>query len=101
MRSQRGLGIVTQTSLLRVFDPIEMYSIIEGLQRTLHQIGDGSSSASNLQAASKTEDLITDLLFDIEVKLLRLLDEGGVERQQRLVQGALKSLQQVQTRLGS
>ena len=32
------LGIVTQTSLLRVFDPIEMYSVIKTLQRTIYQL---------------------------------------------------------------
>ena len=30
-----GLGIVTQTSLLQVFDPIEMYGVIETLQDSL------------------------------------------------------------------
>jgi CBS domain-containing protein len=35
----RNLGIVTQTSILRVFDPIEMHGIIETLQRTLQQLG--------------------------------------------------------------
>lgn len=34
----RGLGIVTQTSLLRVFDPMEMYGVIENLQQTLQQL---------------------------------------------------------------
>ncbi|MEO0375561.1 MAG: CBS domain-containing protein [Cyanobacteria bacterium P01_A01_bin.17] len=34
----QGLGIVTQTSLLKVFDPMEMYSIIETLQRTVQQL---------------------------------------------------------------
>lgn len=34
----RGLGILTQTSLLRVFDPIEMYGVIETLQRTVKQL---------------------------------------------------------------
>ncbi|MGF1522880.1 MAG: CBS domain-containing protein [Leptolyngbyaceae cyanobacterium] len=34
----RGLGIVTQTSLLRVFDPMEMYGVIENLQQTIHQL---------------------------------------------------------------
>jgi CBS domain-containing protein len=34
----RGLGIVTQTSLLRIFDPMEMYGIIETLQRTVQQL---------------------------------------------------------------
>ncbi|MEO1208684.1 MAG: CBS domain-containing protein [Cyanobacteria bacterium J06638_20] len=34
----RGLGIVTQTSVLRVFDPMEMYGVIENLQQTLQQL---------------------------------------------------------------
>lgn len=34
----RGLGLITQTSLLRVFDPIEMYGVIETLQRTVKQL---------------------------------------------------------------
>ncbi|MGA7933492.1 MAG: CBS domain-containing protein [Kovacikia sp.] len=35
----QSLGIVTQTSILRVFDPIEMHGVIETLQRTLQQLG--------------------------------------------------------------
>ncbi|MFM2311537.1 MAG: hypothetical protein RLZZ04_813 [Cyanobacteriota bacterium] len=35
----KNLGIVTQTSLLRVFDPIEMHVVIETLQQTLKQLG--------------------------------------------------------------
>jgi CBS domain-containing protein len=34
-----SLGIVTQTSILRVFDPIEMHDVIETLQRTIQQLG--------------------------------------------------------------
>ena len=34
----RDLGIITQTSLLRVFDPMEMYGVIETLQRTVQQL---------------------------------------------------------------
>ena len=34
----RGLGIVTQTSLLRVFDPIEMYGVTETLQRRMEEL---------------------------------------------------------------
>ena len=33
------LGIVTQTSILRVFDPIEMHNVIETLQHTIQQLG--------------------------------------------------------------
>ena len=34
----RGLGIVTQTSMLRIFDPVEMYGVIETLQSTVQQL---------------------------------------------------------------
>jgi CBS domain-containing protein len=34
----RGLGIVTQSSLLKVFDPIEMYGVIENLRQTIQQL---------------------------------------------------------------
>jgi signal-transduction protein with cAMP-binding, CBS, and nucleotidyltransferase domain len=34
----QGLGLVTQSSLLKVFDPIEMYGVIENLQQTIQQL---------------------------------------------------------------
>lgn len=34
----QNLGIVTQTSLLKVFDPLEMYGIIETLQQTIQEL---------------------------------------------------------------
>jgi len=34
----RGLGIITQTSLLKIFDPIEMHNVIESLQNTVNQL---------------------------------------------------------------
>ena len=34
----KGLGIVTQTSLLKIFDPMEMYGVIESLQNTVQQL---------------------------------------------------------------
>ncbi|NEQ52622.1 MAG: CBS domain-containing protein [Leptolyngbya sp. SIO3F4] len=97
-----GLGIVTQTSLLRVFDPIEMYGIIESMQQTLDQIGDKSNLSQDWVPASKQQDQVTDLLFDIETKLLSLSNEDNpsTEERQKLVQGALRSLQQVQATLG-
>lgn len=42
----QGLGIVTQTSLLRVFDPMEMYGVIENLQQTIQQL-EAERSPSN------------------------------------------------------
>ncbi|MDJ0574478.1 MAG: CBS domain-containing protein [Xenococcaceae cyanobacterium MO_234.B1] len=34
----QGLGIITQTSLLRIFDPMEMYGVINTLQRTVQEL---------------------------------------------------------------
>jgi CBS domain-containing protein len=34
----QDLGIVTQTSLLRVFDPVEMYGVIQNLEETIRQL---------------------------------------------------------------
>ena len=34
----KGLGIITQTSILRIFDPMEMYGVIETLQSTVQQL---------------------------------------------------------------
>ncbi len=98
-----GLGIVTQTSLLKVFDPIEMYGIIESMQQTLNQIGDGSPTPATSQKPTPVTDRVTDLLFDIETKLLGLSNEGSptTEKHQQLVRGALKSLQQVQAIVSS
>lgn len=47
----RGLGIITQTSLLKIFDPMEMYSVIESLQRTVLQLEN-----ENRQLRKKTKD---------------------------------------------
>ena len=34
----QGLGIITQTSLLKIFDPMEMYGAMEALQHTVQQL---------------------------------------------------------------
>lgn len=44
----KQVGLVTQTSLLKVFDPIEMYGVIEALQRSLQQ--------QNIQPVPRDED---------------------------------------------
>ncbi|MEB3310480.1 MAG: CBS domain-containing protein [Snowella sp.] len=58
----QGLGIVTQTSLLRIFDPMEMYGVIENLQRTIQQLETERSLAQpstqkSLSAQSSSPDL--------------------------------------------
>jgi CBS domain-containing protein len=49
----RELGIVTQTSVLRIFNPMEMYGIIEILQQTVQQLE--VEKAERLK--SETEDV--------------------------------------------
>ena len=50
----QGLGIVTQTSLLRVFDPMEMYGVIENLQQTIHQM---EAKQTNLPSPTSSQPL--------------------------------------------
>ncbi|MEO1395273.1 MAG: CBS domain-containing protein [Cyanobacteria bacterium J06634_5] len=45
----KGIGIITQTSLLRVFDPIEMCSIIDSLQQTVKQLSVKTGSGNSAQ----------------------------------------------------
>ena len=45
----QGLGIITETDLLRVFDPIEMYGTIEILQRTIEQLKREQAELSQCQ----------------------------------------------------
>ena len=70
------LGIVTQTSLLRVFDPIEMYGIIETLQRTVHQL---AGNSANLLTPG-----LLDQSFESQVELSAPL--GGSDRLPALAQ---------------
>ena len=43
----KGLGIITQTSLLKIFDPMEMYTVIESLQRTIKKLEQENRKLSN------------------------------------------------------
>ena len=51
----KGLGIVTQTSLLRVFDPMEMYGVIENLQQTIQQMESQQSQQESSSSFRGTE----------------------------------------------
>lgn len=57
----QNMGIVTQTSLLRVFDPMEMYGIIENLQQTIQHLKaeKGQSAEFSGAAANSAKDMPT------------------------------------------
>lgn len=48
----QGLGLLTETDLLRVFDPIEMYGMIQILQRTIEEIKQEQPLPSNRNSKS-------------------------------------------------
>jgi CBS domain-containing protein len=54
-----GLGIVTQTSLLRVFDPIEMHGVIETLQHSLEAQGVAAAQRFDLPEQNATASPLT------------------------------------------
>ncbi len=53
----QGLGLLTETDLLRVFDPIEMYGMIQILQRTIEQLKVEQPLAANSERESLTPGL--------------------------------------------
>ena len=59
----QGMGIVTQTSLLKVFDPMEMYGVIDSLQRTIKHLTINQSKAVMPESSDSIElsDSVTPL----------------------------------------
>ncbi len=124
----QGLGIVTQTSLLRVFDPMEMYGVIENLQQTIQQLkaerslSNSSSQLDPLLTQPNSEDslsqqtlapLHTEIVGDRKF-LLTLLDKAYkdvrymlsnldlvAEQRQSLLQSVLEMLEQLGREISS
>ena len=49
------LGIVTQTSLLRIFDPMEMYGVVETLQQTIAELESEKVQHLDKQSVGKVD----------------------------------------------
>jgi CBS domain-containing protein len=108
----KKLGIVTQTSILRVFDPIEMHNVIETLQRTIQQLGldleqvlaNSVDHDTHLPAAfCSLAELpnFKDVLKGLQVQIEHLVEhpELSAETRQRVLRSALSDLQQAQQSL--
>ncbi|WP_404788500.1 CBS domain-containing protein [Altericista sp. CCNU0014] len=108
------LGIVTQTSILRVFDPIEMHDVIETLQRTIQQLGldldkvlaNAIDHDTHLSAsiAVPEPDAIPNLktflnTFQLQIKHLVDRPELTADARQAVLQTILSELQQFQNLL--
>lgn len=100
----RDIGIITQTSLLRVFDPIEMYGIIDSLQQTVRELKE-ETAASSRKSQLHTTPSETELNQESSI---RTLLSQAVERvkmasqhaqvslyEQRSLQQAIQLIQQV------
>jgi len=124
----QGLGIVTQTSLLRIFDPMEMYGVIENLQQTIQQLESERlvsrpfsqldpwltqpSSADSLR--QRTRPPFYQGISDAQKSLLTLLDKAYqdvkymfnrldivVEQRQSLLQSVLETLEELRREISS
>ncbi|MBI4781208.1 MAG: CBS domain-containing protein [Oscillatoriophycideae cyanobacterium NC_groundwater_1537_Pr4_S-0.65um_50_18] len=108
------LGIVTQTSILRVFDPIEMHDVIETLQRTIQQLGldldkvltKAIDHDTHLTDALQTSDEseipnIKTYLDTLQTQIEHLCHhpELPVDTRQATLQGILSDIQQFQSLL--
>jgi CBS domain-containing protein len=98
----QNLGIVTQTSLLRVFDPMEMYGVIENLQQTIQQlmaerVQRSSSSSSNLMYPELDFNLFLSLVENNNEKVKSMLTNGNlsVGQRQRIFHSIIKQLEQI------
>ncbi|MCU0566662.1 MAG: CBS domain-containing protein [Oculatellaceae cyanobacterium Prado106] len=105
----QGLGIVTQTSLLRIFDPIEMYRMIENLQQTVAETtaqqpaSESPFSAPSPDAAPalplhfQTESIppANSQLPQVHRKIHHLLHHPdlAVEQRQAMLQSVLETLE--------
>ena len=125
----QGLGIVTQTSLLKVFDPMEMYGVIENLQQTIDQMAlkqttqlpsiapvqvqpelvplstqaalAPPASPTSMDATERDRDVLRTLLDQIHGTVTHLLaqDELSVAAQQGQLRSILEILAQLQGHL--
>jgi signal-transduction protein with cAMP-binding, CBS, and nucleotidyltransferase domain len=99
----QNLGIVTQTSLLRVFDPMEMYGVIENLQQTIQQL-----MAERLQSnllTSSVDLIYPELDFNLFLSLVENINENVknllededllVDKRQAIFHSIIKQLEQI------
>jgi CBS domain-containing protein len=92
----QGLGIVTQTNLLRVFDPIETHGVIESFQRTIKQLEaeleqslqqlesqiEAEANLPVVEAAPNQSQRLQSQLSDID-QAMQQIDRAGMTVEQR------------------
>ncbi|MEM7579630.1 MAG: CBS domain-containing protein [Cyanobacteria bacterium P01_A01_bin.80] len=100
------LGIVTQTSVLRIFDPLEMYGVVETLQQTIVQLENEKTEYLNKQSitgkASINKNTITSenidkLLSSVQNSMEHLINHPNlpVDIRQMYLNSALTDIQNI------
>lgn len=101
------LGIVTQTSLLRIFDPVEMYGVVQTLQRTVEKLANKTASVE-LPCVHRSHPLRSDFpdslrlcLSTLQTHLEELRDRPQMppQQQQAILIQALEHLDCLKTLL--
>lgn len=85
------LGLVTQTSLLRIFDPLEMYRVIESMQRTLAQIKAEKAEYFSNQTNS-TEPHIQPDSYSNEIKKQHIVSEENLDKLISSLENSIENL---------
>jgi CBS domain-containing protein len=98
----QNLGIVTQTSLLRVFDPMEMYGVIENLQQTIQQlmaerVQRNPSTSKDLMNPELDFDLFLSLVENTNEKVRSMLtnENLSLDQRQTIFHSIIKQLEQI------
>ena len=106
-----GLGIITQTSLLRVFDPMEMYGVIETLQNTVQELkGEKESDSVEEKVLEEKQIMIPQkidslssksqldlLLVNLEEKLNNIINDPQMlpEKREQLLNLGIADLKKI------
>lgn len=99
----QGLGLLTETDLLRVFDPVEMYGMIQILQRTIEQLKQEQPLPSNPEEANNTDSSthpsreLQDLISTIQVCIESIAQQPDMspDLRQTKLNSALADVQRI------
>lgn len=100
------LAIVTQTSLLRIFDPIELYGVIETLQHSLYQVNHSQlpslPSTETIPNSSSYPDIdLEEIIASLQERLEVLITHPdlSLEVRQTSLRVALADVQALRSRI--
>ena len=88
----QGLGIVTQSSLLQVFDPMEMYGVIDTLQHNINQLEVEKFKLLTSQGSQNINTKLEQKVIQKDISLLGNDLDARQEKQSSLTQTHFKEM---------